>query len=451
MMPEVIDVIEGTKGYAKIRLDGEQGIDNIAVRVIENNCPDFLLPMSILYIDDKPEIKYEMVPGERMEYIKMSMKYREFRTFLKSLLTPFISCSDWFMDYHCFMLNKNYIVLNKDRKDAKWIYIPAASYKNSDRDVLQFFQKVIIECEVTDKPNFNLELMKVINRDNATLFSLMDYLADIDRKENAFTKSETPVYTEPRTEERPQPAVKQNVQPEDKVKGFMSQTKKTEPAEPKRPGINTSENSMEQKLFGGSKEKPAKHSSEGKSSGEKGGGLLGSLFKKKEDKSKEEIKAPKNTNPIGSGMSLGNNNGGFSSPRQDYYNAVNDDATMSIDDGDFYDSIPDIALRLENASGIANLPELIKPDLSKGHYVIGRYDKMGAPQADFNFPAELSFISRQHFLIKREGSSYSAVDLDSRNGTFLNGEKMIPNMPYSIKQGDRIGLSMKKQVTYQVI
>lgn len=47
-------------------------------------------------------------------------------------------------------------------------------------------------------------------------------------------------------------------------------------------------------------------------------------------------------------------------------------------------------------------------------------------------------VSRVHALLLREDSEYMVEDLNSTNGTWVNGKALIPREPYSLKEGDRV-------------
>jgi DNA-binding response OmpR family regulator len=70
--------------------------------------------------------------------------------------------------------------------------------------------------------------------------------------------------------------------------------------------------------------------------------------------------------------------------------------------------------------------------LEKDDYLIG-----SEPPADLVVP--LSRVERQHARIIRDGRNYVIRDLDSRNGTFING-KPIGSESQPLKDGDQIGL-----------
>lgn len=50
-------------------------------------------------------------------------------------------------------------------------------------------------------------------------------------------------------------------------------------------------------------------------------------------------------------------------------------------------------------------------------------------------------ISRQHVRLTTEGNAIVAMDLQSRNGTRLNGETMRPMQPYHLRDGDILQMS----------
>jgi hypothetical protein len=46
--------------------------------------------------------------------------------------------------------------------------------------------------------------------------------------------------------------------------------------------------------------------------------------------------------------------------------------------------------------------------------------------------------SRRHALISRKEMGYVVTDLESTNGTWLNGQRLVPNHPYELKNGSLI-------------
>lgn len=126
-----------------------------------------------------------------------------------------------------------------------------------------------------------------------------------------------------------------------------------------------------------------------------------------------------------------------------------EDVTIIPDAGPVASTGNKLILQLVEDGGY-RFPQFVEIDMSKGYATVGRYDKNGNAQSDYNFDASLSFISRRHFRIEKMGDRYSIIDLGSANGTFVNNEELIPNMPKSVGAGERIILSRNHRIAFRI-
>ena len=55
-------------------------------------------------------------------------------------------------------------------------------------------------------------------------------------------------------------------------------------------------------------------------------------------------------------------------------------------------------------------------------------------------------VSRRHAMIRRTGSRYEVIDLSSRNGTWLNSERLLPNKSYPFMSGSKIRIGQMSLV-----
>lgn len=61
-------------------------------------------------------------------------------------------------------------------------------------------------------------------------------------------------------------------------------------------------------------------------------------------------------------------------------------------------------------------------------------------------------VSRRHAMIRRTGSGFEVLDLSSRNGTWLNAERLIPNKRYPLASGSQLRLGqMRLLVMYHPV
>lgn len=58
------------------------------------------------------------------------------------------------------------------------------------------------------------------------------------------------------------------------------------------------------------------------------------------------------------------------------------------------------------------------------------------------FGAEEAGVSRQHLLIRLDGNAVTICDLNSSNGTLLNGTRLEPSVHYPVRHKDEIALGL---------
>ena len=98
--------------YLSIALYEPVMLDNIAVRVIQEDRPEFLLPFQIKVINDQQSLRYKLVNAVSLSNnIPKSMTKRAYIKLALDLLTPFVKCRDWFLDYHFVYYFQDYFLV----------------------------------------------------------------------------------------------------------------------------------------------------------------------------------------------------------------------------------------------------------------------------------------------------------------------------------------------------
>src|SRR5690348_5117182 len=75
--------------------------------------------------------------------------------------------------------------------------------------------------------------------------------------------------------------------------------------------------------------------------------------------------------------------------------------------------------------------------------IIGRTDPFSTFVPDINLEnagAAEAGVSRRHAIIMPDEDSFLIKDLESANGTFINGHEIKPNVFYPLNSGDRVRL-----------
>jgi len=117
---------------------------------------------------------------------------------------------------------------------------------------------------------------------------------------------------------------------------------------------------------------------------------------------------------------------------------------------DLAETTIDVSLIPEGGIGIHIAGE-IKPIYVKidKELVIGRVTDAGwanpATVLDLSDQNATSLgVSRQHAMIRRTATGFEVVDLSSRNGTWLNAERLIPNKPYPFPSGSQLRIGQMR-------
>ena len=84
-----------------------------------------------------------------------------------------------------------------------------------------------------------------------------------------------------------------------------------------------------------------------------------------------------------------------------------------------------------------NMPECEQYLVNKTRFTIG-----SGPENDcvINYPS--LGLSRNHCVIEYSDETYTILDEDSTNGTFVNGKRLLPGVKTQIKGGDQIRLGI---------
>lgn len=98
-----------------------------------------------------------------------------------------------------------------------------------------------------------------------------------------------------------------------------------------------------------------------------------------------------------------------------------------------------VGARLRNV-GLATNPPSIPLRIQEGiPFVIGRFNvRAGVQQCDFEFEKDTQGVSRRHCALELYQGNYYIIDLGSKGGTTLNGQKVDMSQAMLLKAGDRI-------------
>ena len=454
-------VVQSAKAnYLIVECPDEDKMDDIALQVILEDRPPFLMPLQLRTMNDKTTISYQLTAGIALRYsLDSEISKSDFLKLANSLLTPFLTCREWFLDYHSICVDPQFIIRDKNTGSYLFVYIPEIDHENSDKDIIDFFRDTLMRVNIRDNAAFQNKIIKyLMNAD----FSLNE-LSELIKHESESVGSSRPV--EETALRRPA------VTP-------------TKPAAPTPEKHNVGEKVVADKAPEAKVDQPAAHKEKAKP--QKSGIFDFLLGKKKDDPfedlmSKEESKPEENISDDLDALFSGkkkserpeqkkNSSKGslFSSPKpaqakpQQSEERVKPLKKVSVDplpptiDNGYISEETNIGgletrdeLQLID-SKFEGAPEVIPLDFKSESAIVGRRNSESKP--DIEFPETCKGVGRKHACITRtKDGGYTICDLGSSYGTLLDGKRLVPNLEYELRDGMTLVFVEQKSIRYRVV
>lgn len=404
----------------------EAALDRKALATIENEHPPFLVPFTCRSVDGMIECSYRPGIRSKLQYRYGKRPVSAFVEFWSQILQPLLDCDDWFLKPFSFVLDSQYLYYDRDRDSTDYLYVPSLPDCVEFADLHRMVQELSHENQVEDQ-NLEIKVLQAIMQDfQPKQFLSMLYAESGKSPVSKIVESvQKPTPQQSRISEEHPPQQPQML-PEKPIP--TPETPMYQEADDViHIDLNVQKIQKKQK-----KESPPKKE---KAPKEPKKGF--SLFGKKKEEPKVVI--------AGAGADE-SHSGGIHIPASPA--AAKKPATPSVS----YDTpnvgnvtqmrqdVPEGAMRLQ-LIGKTGLPREIVIEINPGQvFTIGRYDTtVGAPQSNFEFESRTAEVSRHHAAIEREADgAYYLVDLASMAGTFVDGVRLKPNIPYQIAKGNRI-------------
>lgn len=403
----------------------ESDLDKKALYTIENARPPFLVPFSYRSVDGMTECIYHLENRSKLQYRFGAHSENDYIQMWIQILQPLLECDDWFMKPFSFVFDSNYIYVDKDGT-VSYLYVPSLR----DCEDFDSLRALMIELSRQNSVS-NVALENQVLRHVMQDFQPKSFLAmlraagtppkvsaevegqekrDILLPDHLLPQGEAPESKRCAPSQKQSEEVQANVPEEDgEIHIRLDGAGGTKPEKPVK---------EKKSFFGGKKEKTPKERKP--------------LFGGKKDRPKEVMLGAAEV-PVR-----------YPNPPAAYaqrapkpavsYDRDNQDEVTQLDD---WGGESVCRLRLVGNPG---LPREIVVEIQPGHaFTIGRFDvSVGHKQSDFEFDKGTKAVSRRHAAIERDESGYCVVDLASSAGTFVDGIKLIPNVPQTIENGSRI-------------
>lgn len=479
-------VVQSAKAnYLCVQCDDEDQIDSIALQVLLEDCPPFLMPIQLRTMNDHRTFNFRLASGIALKHsLDTELSKNEYLKLVASLIAPFLTCREWFLDYHNICIDTQFILRDKQSGAYLFVYIPDNSYGNTDEDIIDFFRSVLNRIDITDNAVFQNRMMRYLMSSDVSLYELNDVIkrelessnSGIDKGRAQAVQSQTkeiptvqPQSQAPAREPQPEkPSTVETVTikaaqssdntaaPKSSVKSSPAKAVKPEQHKNQKQGIFDF-------LLGKKKDDPFEELTGSVSSSQPAASDdIDELFGTKPTKKNDAKKA----SPFASARSAAERVKPLKQPtdsqpeRKPAQSAAKADPIVpdvQVDTGYVGSEETNIGggfeavneLRLID-SKFEGAPDVISLDFKGDRAVIGR--KNSETQPDIEFPISCKGVGRRHACITRKADGgYVISDLGSTYGTLLDGQRLVPNLEYELKDGMTLVLVEQKSIRYRVV
>lgn len=387
----------------------EKDLDAKALYTIQADQPVFLVPFRYRCVDGEAECTYQLGTRNKLLYRCSSKAPGELTRFWELVLQPLLDCSDWFLKPFSFLMDPQYLFLNKEGTAVSYLYVPS-KIDCSDYEMLRSMTVELAQKNPSTDTQLEIKILRTIMQD----FQPKAFL-EMLRETQPAVIVQASVPQQPRVQS---PVVAEPARPaaEDIQKeNLSSQSESISGPKDGEIRIDLSGNKKEKKRLFGHKEEKKKREKPKKEGG---------LFGRKKEIPKEIVLGAAAEQPAPHKM-----------PQipQIIDHAEDIDLTTIPENSE----AASVHFRLV---GDPSLPRDIPVSLEPGGiFTIGRFDvSVGRRQSDFEFEPRTKAVSRHHAAVERTVEGYFLIDLGSSAGTYVNGEHLVPNVRHHLDRGCRV-------------
>ena len=420
MIYEIQDKSDLLSGASLVVRMPEEELDRKALHTIEGDKPDFLLPFYHRVIDGQIEFVYQIGARSKLQYLTGDRYPKDYIALWSSLLNPLLDCGDWFLRPYSFIMDVDRLYCDKNTKTISYVYVPSVrdcSDYCSLKNIAAEFSRLMT---VTDAELENKVLRAIMMNFNPKAFLQMLKSYTDERAPVAYISDAAP---RPGCEMKALPATEPAVSKHEEIIIPESFTAPCCDSIPDTTGeiiINIPAG------WGKAKKNKKKVKEKDAARGKK------EKRQTRPEPAPPPVREAPRPQPVAQQHTQAHTQLHTQAPEYRAQPVETDGATQCI--------LCDAGGTWLRRIGSESLPAGIDVAIAEGEvFTVGRYDTaIGRRQSSFEFDKATKAVSRRHAAIERRPEGYSIIDLLSSAGTFVNGQKLPPNTPFTLQPGCRV-------------
>ncbi len=432
---------DSSHSYLVLKLNNDIKLFNHQTEIICQNPNSAFLPFHIRRENDNVSIYYDITSKiSLLQYLeRKALNKKELLDLLKSIVKGLIMHSNYLLDLSSYVIDPNLIYVNPASAEISFVYIPTPGHRDTMKVLGTFIKDIVVNAANIDYSENDNYIQRLLNCLKTGLSSLADFnrlLTDLKDNSGLYSFKETVENEEPQINREQTVSISTPVSDGSADKRIGKSVKKI-----KMQGLVIFQifvviTVVSACLFMASKKIGDRMSIAGVLIIAAAADVL--ITKRmlpkagvRDERCSEQQRntfmrrgvSPEQGAPLGEGASSGKGipSGGFQTP--DILRA-SDTVIVPDNPSDNYPYLEGI--------GDNRAEKII---ISKNKFIIGRLDSM----ADYVMKGNT--IGKLHAEIFLAEGSYHIRDLNSKNGTYINGVRIPSNKEWAIKSNDRIKFS----------
>jgi hypothetical protein len=153
------EISDSGGNFINLYIDKDE-VDNTALKVLEYDTPNHIMPFAVIHNRDEILLKYDISNLEKIETLSGCIKAKRFIELLTKLCNLMCNCKYWFLKSENFIFRKKYVFYNRDQDQFQMIYLPI---KNNNKEN-KFKELLLYLLEKIEKDEGNKLKIKILQQ-----------------------------------------------------------------------------------------------------------------------------------------------------------------------------------------------------------------------------------------------------------------------------------------------
>lgn len=178
-----------SSSYLVLKLDTDSQLLSYQIEMIANNRCTGIIPMEKRHVNDKIKLYYNITSLSAVEYYlkRKKLSPSEFIMLLRGIIKVISDCRYYFLNENSFLIDEKYIFINPATLEVSIIYVPLKMEEDVNTNYKAFVSNLILNTAIFDEGTSSTvtRILNYLREDNFNLAGFDKFLAGLSDKNAA--------------------------------------------------------------------------------------------------------------------------------------------------------------------------------------------------------------------------------------------------------------------------